>query len=153
MKEHEGGVTTMLMRTDPFREIDRLAEQFFGTPGRPAVMHMDAERDGEWFYVYFDLPGVDPDSIDLTVERNVLTVKAERSWWPEEGAEVLARERTQGTFSRQVLLGEALDSEHVDAHYDQGVLRVTIPVLEKAKPRKVEIHSGDTQSIEVGTSN
>jgi HSP20 family protein len=143
----------MLMRYDPFREIDRFTEGLFGNSARTPWMPMDAVRRGDHVEILFDLPGVRPDSIELTVERNVLTVKAERSWWPEEGAEVLARERTQGTFSRQVLLGEALDSEHVDAHYDQGVLRVTIPVFEKAKPRKVEIHSGDTQSIEVGTSN
>lgn len=143
----------MLMRYDPFREIDRFTEGLFGNSARTPWMPMDAVRRGDHVQVLFDLPGVRPDSIELTVERNVLTVKAERSWGPEEGAEVLARERTQGTFSRQVLLGEALDSEHVDAHYDQGVLQVTIPVLEKAKPRKVEIHSGDTQSIEVGTSN
>jgi HSP20 family protein len=143
----------MLMRYDPFREIDRFTEGLFGNSARTPWMPMDAVRRDDHVDVLFDLPGVRPDSIELTVERNVLTVKAERSWWPEEGAEVLARERTQGTFSRQVLLGEALDSEHVEAHYDQGVLRVTIPVLEKAKPRKVEIHSGETQSIEVGSTN
>jgi HSP20 family protein len=143
----------MLMRYDPFREIDRFTEGLFGNSARTPWMPMDAVRKDDHVDVLFDLPGVRPDSIELTVERNVLTVKAERSWWPEEGAEVLARERTQGTFSRQVLLGEALDSEHVAAHYDQGVLRVTIPVLEKAKPRKVEVHSGDTQSIEVGSTS
>jgi HSP20 family protein len=143
----------MLMRYDPFREIDRFTEGLFGNTARTPWMPMDAVRKGDHVEILFDLPGVRPDSIELTVERNVLTVKAERSWWPEEGAEVLARERTQGTFSRQVLLGEALDAEHVDAHYDQGVLRATIPVLEKAKPRKVEIHSGDTQSIEVGSTS
>jgi HSP20 family protein len=143
----------MLMRYDPFREIDRFTEGLFGNTARTPWMPMDAVRKDDHVEILFDLPGVRPDSIELTVERNVLTVKAERSWWPEEGAEVLARERTQGTFSRQVLLGEALDSEHVDAHYDQGVLRVTIPVLEKAKPRKVEIHSGETQSIEVGSTS
>ena len=142
----------MLMRYDPFREIDRFTEGLFGNSARTPWMPMDAVRRGDHVEILFDLPGVRPDSIELTLERNVLTVKAERSWWPEEGAEVLARERTQGAFSRQVLLGEALDAEHVDAHYDQGVLRVTIPVLEKAKPRKVEIHSGDTQSIEVGST-
>ena len=143
----------MLMRYDPFREIDRFTEGLFGNSARTPWMPMDAVRKDDHVDVLFDLPGVRPDSIELTVERNVLTIKAERSWWPAEGAEVLARERTQGTFSRQVLLGEALDSEHVEAHYDQGVLRVTIPVLEKAKPRKVEIHSGDTQSIEVGSTS
>jgi HSP20 family protein len=143
----------MLMRYDPFREIDRFTEGLFGNAGRTPWMPMDAYRKGDHVSILLDLPGVRPDSIDLTVERNVLTVKAERSWFPEEGAEVLARERTQGTFSRQVLLGEALDPEHVEARYEDGVLRVTIPVLEKAKPRKVEIQSGETQSIEVGSSN
>ena len=143
----------MLMRYDPFREIDRFTEGLFGNSARTPWMPMDAVRRGDHVEILFDLPGVRPDSIELTVERNVLTVKAERSWWPEEGTEVLARERTQGAFSRQVLLGEALDAERVDAHYDQGVLRVTIPVLEKAKPRKVDIHSGDALSIEVGSTN
>ena len=143
----------MLMRYDPFREIDRFTEGLFGNSARTPWMPMDAVRRGDHVEILFDLPGVRPDSIELTVERNVLTVKAERSWWPDEGTEVLARERTQGAFSRQVLLGEALDAERVNAHYDQGVLRVTIPVLEKAKPRKVEIHRGDAQSIEVGSTN
>src|SRR3954451_12360611 len=108
---------TMLMRTDPFRDFDRLAETFFGTPGRPAVMHVDAERDGDWFYVYFDLPGVDPDSIDLTVERNVLSVRAERRRAQREGAETVISERPMGTFSRQLFLGETLDTENLEATY------------------------------------
>jgi HSP20 family protein len=132
-------MTTMLMRTDPFREIDRLAEQFFGTPGRPAVMHMDAERDGDWFYVHFDLPGVDPDSIDLTVERNVLTVRAERARAVREGVEPVIAERPMGTFSRQLFLGDTLDTDHLEAHYEAGVLTLRIPVAEQAKPRKISI--------------
>ena len=144
----------MLMRYDPFRELDRFTEGFFGSPGRAPWMPMDAVRSGDQVEVSFDLPGVRPDSIELTVERNVLTVKAERQWIPREGAEVLARERTQGTFSRQVLLGDALDADRVDASYHDGVLTVTIPVAEQAKPRKVEIHTGDTQSsIEVGSQS
>ena len=142
----------MLMRYDPFREIDRFTEGLFGNSARSPWMLMDAVRKDDQVEIHFDLPGVRPDSIDLTVERNVLTVKAERQWWPEEGAEVLARERTQGTFSRQVLLGEALDADRVDASYDHGVLTLRIPVAEKAKPRKVEIHTGDTQSLEVGSN-
>jgi HSP20 family protein len=129
----------MLMRTDPFREIDRLAEQFFGTPVRPAVMHMDAERDGDWFYVHFDLPGVDPDSIDLTVERNVLTVRAERSRPEREGVEPVIAERPMGTFSRQLFLGDTLDTDHLEASYEAGVLTLRIPVAEQAKPRKIAI--------------
>jgi HSP20 family protein len=142
----------MLMRYDPFREIDRFTEGLFGNSTRAPWMPMDAVRKDDHVEIHFDLPGVRPDSIDLTVERNVLTVKAERQWWPEEGAEVLARERTQGTFSRQVLLGEALDADSVEADYSNGVLTVRIPVAEKAKPRKVEIHSSDTQSLEVGSN-
>lgn len=132
----------MLMRTDPYREIDRLAEQFFGTPGRPAVMHLDAERDGDWFYVYFDLPGVDPDSVDLTVERNVLTVRAERSRPRRDGVEQVLAERPMGTFTRQLFLGDTLDTEHLQASYDAGVLTLRIPVAEQAKPRKIAVAVG-----------
>lgn len=132
----------MLMRTDPFRELDRFAQQALGTRMRPAVMPMDAYREEDHFVVHFDLPGVDPSSIDLTVEKNVLTVSAERQWRANENQEVVASERPQGTFSRQLFLGESLDTEHVQASYDNGVLTVTIPVAEQAKPRKVEISSG-----------
>jgi len=133
----------MLMRTDPFRELDRLTEQVLGTRARPAVMPMDAYREGEHFVVHFDLPGVDPSSIDLTVEKNVLTVTAERGWQPNENQQVVASERAQGTFRRQLFLGEGLDTEHVEASYDNGVLTVTIPVAEQAKPRKVQISAGN----------
>jgi HSP20 family protein len=128
----------MLMRTDQFRELDRLAQQVFGTMARPTVMPMDAWRDGEHFVVEFDLPGVDPSSIDLDVERNVLTVKAERNELPES-TESIAAERPRGVFSRQLVLGDNLDTEHIEASYDTGVLTLVIPVAEKAKPRKIEI--------------
>jgi HSP20 family protein len=131
----------MLMRFDPFRELDRVTQQLW-TGARPPVMPMDAYRHGEEFVVQFDLPGVDPDSIDLTVEKNVLTVSAQRSWQPQEGDQVVASERPQGSFSRQLFLGESLDSDHISAGYANGVLTVTIPVAEAAKPRKVEITSG-----------
>ena len=144
----------MLMRTDPFRDLDRLAETFFGTPGRPAVMHVDAEREGDWFYVHFDLPGVDPDSIDLTVERNVLTVKAERRWQPEEDLQFLLRERPQGSFTRQIVLSDAVDADKIEARYENGVLLVTAPVAEAAKPHKIEIKAGNGhgKAITSGTS-
>ena len=129
----------MLMRTDPFREIDRLAEQFFGTPGRPAVMHLDAERDGDWFHVYFDLPGVDPESIDLTVERDILTVRAERNRRIPEGTEFIVAERPMGTFSRQLFLGDMLDTDKLEANYDAGVLTVRIPVADQARPRRISV--------------
>lgn len=134
----------MLMRTDPFRELDRLTQQMFGGGvARPSIMPMDAYRKGDEFFVHFDLPGVDPDSIDLTVEQNVLTVKAERLPVGADGAEFLVTERPSGTFTRQLFLGETLDPDHIQADYSAGVLTLTIPVHEAAKPRKVEITSSD----------
>ncbi|MFG1843079.1 Hsp20/alpha crystallin family protein [Micromonospora zamorensis] len=129
----------MLMRTDPFREIDRLAEQFFGTAARPAMMHLDAYRDGDHFYAAFDLPGVDPDTIDCTVERNVLTVRAERRRASGDGVELVAAERPMGTFTRQLFLGDTLDTDKLEAGYEHGVLTLRIPVAERAKPRRVTI--------------
>jgi len=142
----------MLMRYDPFREIDRFTDQFFGDQNRSPWAPMDAIRRGDHVELYFDLPGVQRDSIDLTVERNVLTVRAERRWAPAEGDEVLARERTQGSFSRQVLLGDALDGDRVEAEYRDGVLHVSVPVAEQAKPRKVEIRTGD-ETLAVSAGN
>ncbi|GIE74684.1 hypothetical protein Aph02nite_06340 [Actinoplanes philippinensis] len=132
----------MLLRTDPFRDLDRLFEQFTGTSSRPAVMHVDAERDGDTFYVYFDLPGVDPDSIDVTVERNVLQVRAERRRRPKDSAETVISERPMGVFSRQLFLGDTLDTDSLQATYDNGVLTLQIPVSERAKPRRITIGSG-----------
>jgi HSP20 family protein len=139
-------VETMLMRTDPFRELDRLSRQVFGADGtlaRPSLMPMDAWRDGDTFHVEFDLPGVDPESIDLDVERNVVTVKAER---PVRGGDVemLAAERPRGVFSRQLILGDNLDTEQISASYDSGVLTLEIPVAERAKPRKIAVATKDT---------
>lgn len=136
-------VETMLMRTDPFRELDRFTQQVFGTNGtlaRPSVMPMDAWRDGDTFHVEFDLPGVSPDSIDLDVERNVVTVRAERPPRASD-AELIAAERPRGVFSRQLILGDTLDTEHIAASYDSGVLTLQIPVAEQAKPRKISISS------------
>ncbi len=137
----------MLMRTDPFRELDRLTQQLFnanGTSSRPAVMPMDAYRQGEQFVVHFDLPGADPSSIDLDVERNVLSVKAERIPTYGEDVELQAAERPRGVFSRQLFLGDTLDTDRIEAHYDVGVLTLRIPIAEKAKPRKIEITGGST---------
>jgi HSP20 family protein len=135
----------MLMRTDPFRDFDRLAEAVFGTQSRPVSMPMDAYRHGDVFVVALDLPGVDADSIDLTVERNVLTVHADRRSTIAENAERLVGERTYGTFSRQLFLGDTLDAEHLTAQYDDGVLTIRIPVAEQAKPRKIEIDRSHKQ--------
>ncbi|HET9423710.1 MAG TPA: HSP20 family small heat-shock protein [Nocardioides sp.] len=129
----------MLLRsTDPFRDLDRLTQQLLGSTNRPAVMPMDAWREGDRFVIELDVPGVSPETIDLDVERNVLTVRAERvarngDW------EMLASERTRGVFSRQLVLGDNLDLERIEASYDAGVLRLVVPVAEKAKPRKIEI--------------
>ena len=139
----------MLMRTDPFRELDRLTSQVFGTPARPAAMPMDAFRSGDQFVVEMDLPGVVPDSIDLTVERNVLTVHAKRERHNAEAAELLVAERPYGTFSRQLFLGETLDAEHLSARYQDGVLRIEIPVAEQAKPRKIAVEVGNREALTV----
>ena len=133
----------MLMRTDPFRDLDRLTQQLWGTATRPTVMAMDAWRDGDEFVVEFDLPGVSPDSVDLDVERNVLTVKAERPA-PNGDRELIAAERPRGVFSRQLILGDNLDTENVGASYSSGVLTLRIPVAEQAKPRKIQISSKDS---------
>jgi len=135
----------MLLRTtDPFRDVDRWASQVLGTTNRPAVMPMDAWRQGDVFQIEFDLPGVSPESIDLDVERNVLTVRAERvarngDW------EMLASERPRGVFSRQLVLGDNLDLDGIEAHYDAGVLRLSIPVAERAKPRRIEVATSTTE--------
>ena len=131
----------MLMRTDPFRDLDRLTQQVLGTPARPAAMPIDAFRAGDKFIVEFDLPGVTPDSLDLTVERNVLTVHGTRERPQREDTEMLVAERPFGTFSRQLFLGESLDADRIAATYRDGVLHLEIPVAEQAKPKKVSIQS------------
>ena len=142
----------MLMRFDPFRDVERLTQQAWGTQNRSPVMPMDAYRQGQEFIVHFDLPGVDPASIELTVEKNVLTVTAERSFPPRDGQELVVAERPQGTFTRQLFLGESLNPDGIQAGYEDGVLTVTIPVAEQAKPRKVEISAGGgQQAIQAGS--
>jgi HSP20 family protein len=111
-------------------------------------MPMDAWREGHDFVVAFDLPGVSPESVDLDVERNVLTVRAERPDPTAKDTELIASERPRGVFSRQLILGDTLDTENVKASYDAGVLTLRIPVAEKAKPRKIEIEmKGAKQEI------
>jgi HSP20 family protein len=137
----------MLVRFDPLRELDRAAES--ARPARPWQMPMDAYRRGEEFVVHLDVPGVDPNTIDLTVEQNTLTVTGERAWPRAEGDEVIIVERPQGTFSRQLLLGDSLDTDRIAARADHGVLTITLPVAEQSKARKVEIaHGSEPQVIE-----
>jgi len=130
-----------VLRFEPSRDFDRLAEQMFsaGLRGTPRSVPMDAYRRGDRFLIHLDLPGVDADAIELTVEQNVLTVRAERRFEPEEGDDPVVSERPQGTFTRQLLLGESLDTDRLEADYDQGVLTLRIPVAEQAKPRRVQV--------------
>ncbi|MGN9815006.1 Hsp20/alpha crystallin family protein [Streptomyces sp. SD11] len=136
----------MLMRTDPFRELDRLAQQLTGVTGtwsRPSVMPMDAYREGEEYVIALDLPGVDRDAVEVDVERNMLTVKAERRPPAEaDKRQMELSERPVGVFSRQLVLADTLDTERITADYEAGVLTLRIPIAERAKPRKVSIGGG-----------
>ncbi|MEV5049857.1 Hsp20/alpha crystallin family protein [Streptomyces griseoincarnatus] len=140
----------MLMRTDPVAEFDRLTRQAFGQATRTSVMPMDAYRAGDDFIVHFDIPGIDPESIELDVELNVLNVRAERRAPAPEGADLVVAERPTGHFSRQLFLGDTLDTERIDATYDAGVLTLRIPVSEAAKPRRIQITGGDSRKQIVG---
>ncbi|WP_460869515.1 Hsp20/alpha crystallin family protein [Rhodococcus aerolatus] len=138
----------MIMRTDPFAELDRWAQQLVGHGGRPSTVPMDAWRAGEELHVELDLPGIDPATLDLDVQRTVLTVTAERPVRASDAAEVLVSERPRGTFRRQLVLGDALDPERATADYRDGVLHLTVPVSEKAKPRKIQVStSGDDRAV------
>lgn len=147
----------MLIRTDPFRELDRLTQQLFGTDdsvgtaARPAMMPMDAWRDGDSVHVELDLPGLAPEAIDVDIDRNVVTVRAERpnDQQADSGIEQLAAERPRGVFSRQLVLGDNLDTDRISARYEAGVLRLDIPIAEQSKPRKVEIsgHNADQRAV------
>lgn len=143
----------MLMRFDPFRSLDQLTQQVTA-PARSGLMAMDAYREGDHVVVHFDVPGVSPDAVDLTVEKNVLTVSVERSWERREDQQILVNERVQGRSSRQLFLGESLDLDRVEANVDDGVLTIRIPVAEQAKPRKVAVgHSGAAQAIEADVTS
>jgi HSP20 family protein len=133
----------MIIRTDPFRDLDRLTHQVLGTNSRPVAMPIDAYRKGNSFYVHFDLPGVRAESIELTVEHNVLTVRADRHPLRTDGAGMLVAERPSGTFARQLFLGDALDPENITADYTAGVLTLTIPVHESAKPHSIPVTTAD----------
>jgi HSP20 family protein len=130
----------MLMRTDPFRDLDRLTQAVLGSRSYPAVMPMDAWREEDRFVIEFDLPGVARDSIDLDVEHNVLTVSAERAA-RDDDVPALAAERPRGIFSRQLVLGDNVDLDRIEASYGDGVLHLVVPVSEKAGARKIEITS------------
>jgi len=136
-----------LMRFDPFRELDRLSEQVMG--GRvPRTMPMEAWRRKDEFYVHIDLPGIDKDDVDLTVERNVVSIRAERRPAREEGDEVIVDERPHGIFTRQLFLGDNLDANNLSADYDRGVLMLTIPVADESKPRRVQLGAQQQQELQ-----
>jgi HSP20 family protein len=143
----------MLMRTDPFRALDRVAQEMFGTATRPAPVPVDAFRKGDEFVVQFDMPGVRADAIDLTVERNVLTVHAERDQQSGENVELLIGERPFGTFSRQLFLGDTLDADRLSADYTDGVLTIRLPIKEQAKPRRVDVTTGTAQATPIETTS
>lgn len=143
----------MLLQHDPFRDLDRLTQQVFGTVARPSGMPLDAWREGDEFVVELDLPGIDPDKLDIDVERNVLTIKAERLSHIPDAANAVAAERAWGVFSRQLVLGDALATDKVDADYTAGVLRLRIPIAEQAKPRKISVTSRDSITGEKETKS
>ncbi|MDG4858271.1 Hsp20/alpha crystallin family protein [Streptomyces sp. T-3] len=139
----------MLIRTDPFRELDRLTQQFFGTVSRPAAMPIDAYREGDTFLIHLDLPGIEAQSLEMDVEQNVLTIRAERRAPDLKDEGMLVAERPHGVFSRQLFLGDTLDTERIEAAYDAGVLTVRIPVADQAKPRRIEISRTDTGAKQI----
>jgi len=143
----------MLMRFDPFRELDRLTDEAFAPRPRPTAMPLDAYREGDRFVLAIDLPGIDPAAVDITVEKNVLTISAERQWPRTEQQEWVVSERRQGRFTRQLFLGDTLDTDAIEARYDAGVLWLSIPVAERAKARKVEVQVGEALPRSVETTS
>jgi HSP20 family protein len=136
-----------VLRVDPFQEFDRLAEQMLAgrRSGTSRTFPMDAYRRGDRFFVHLDLPGIDPDAIELTCEQSVLTVRAERVFETQEGDELIVSERPQGVFSRQLFVSDALDTDRIEANYDRGVLTLELPVAEQAKPRRIQIGGADSE--------
>ncbi|GIF76149.1 Hsp20/alpha crystallin family protein [Asanoa siamensis] len=137
-----------MMRFDPFRDFDRLANEVLGAARTPALMPMDCLRTGDTFVVRFDMPGIDVDSLDVSAENNTLTVQAERRRHDPDEATYLVSERPAGTYRRQLVLGEGLDVDAIRADYSDGVLTLTIPVAERAKPRRIEVTRSDHRVIE-----
>jgi HSP20 family protein len=131
----------MATNFDPFREFDRLAGSFFDRPMGPRLMPMDLYKDGDTYVLTADLPGIDPGSVDIDVDGQLLTIRAQRTLASGDGVKWLTRERQGGTFLRQLSLGQGIDTERITADYSNGVLSITIPMSEKAKPRKIAVSS------------
>jgi HSP20 family protein len=141
----------MMLRFDPFRDLDRLTNELLGAPRVPQPMPMECYRSGDTFYLHFDLPGIDPESLDVTAENNTLTVRAERRSVAPEGAAYVVSERPAGAYARQLVLGEGLDLDAIHADYRDGVLTLTVPVAEQAKPRRIEISRGKDSQTSIGS--
>ena len=135
----------MAIGYDPFRELDQLTQQLLSGGRSPRSFPMDAYRRGDDFFVHLDLPGVDPGSIDITVEGPNITISAERRFNQHEDDEILVSERPQGRFSRDLRVGTRVDSDAIEANYEGGVLTLRLPMAAEAKPRRVEVRSGEQQ--------
>ncbi|MDE0546229.1 Hsp20/alpha crystallin family protein [Microbacterium sp. C7(2022)] len=135
---------------DPFRDLDRLAAGFFDARRGPRQMPMDLYRDGDHYVLTADLPGIDPGSVDIDVDGQLLTIRAERTLTAGDGVKWITREREAASFLRQLNLGQGIDTENISARYDNGVLSVMIPVSEKAKPRKVAVTTADDHQVITG---
>lgn len=142
----------MVARFDPFQELERVSQALFGTRQGPRMMPMDLYREGDHYILNADLPGIDPGSVDVDVDGQMLSIRAQRTMKEAEGTKWLLREREGGTFLRQITLGQDIDVEHISAHYDNGVLSVTIPVSEATKPRKIQVMAGHKQEAVEGTA-
>ncbi len=142
----------MSISYDPFHHLDELRDQLISGGRTPRSFPMDAYRRGEEFFVHLDLPGIDPDTVELTVENQVLTISVERRFEQREGDEIIVSERPQGRFSRQLRLGSTIDTDRIAAGYDDGVLTITLPVSERARPRQVPVGRGGPAQIEEGGS-
>jgi HSP20 family protein len=140
----------MLLRFDPFRDLDRLTNELLGAPRVPQPMPMECYRTGDTFHLHFDLPGIDPDSLEVTAENNTLTVRAERRGVAPQDAVYVVSERPSGAFARQLVLGEGLDLEAIRADYHDGVLSLTVPVAEQAKPRRIDIARSQDSQASIG---
>ncbi|MGN6606985.1 MAG: Hsp20/alpha crystallin family protein [Jatrophihabitans sp.] len=146
-----------MLRFDPFRDLDRMTEQLLGSPAGsarvPRFMPMDLYRSGDHYVLHADLPGVDPGSVHVEAENGTLTIRAERSERTEDGVQWIASERFTGTYQRQLALGDNIDAARIAATYENGVLTVTLPVAERAKPRRIEVSTaGSSHTIDAPAS-
>lgn len=142
----------MSISFDPFHHLDELREQVVSGGRTPRSFPMDAYRRGDEFFVHLDLPGVQPETVDVSVENQVLTITSERRFEQRQGDEFIVSERPQGRFSRQLRLGSTIDTEKIEASYEDGVLTLTLPVSQRARPRQIQIgRGGSTESGESGS--